>query len=758
VAKQNRFTYTDLDIPSHADDLRMVRKLVRVGAERCLVLGTNHVTLLRGTEVGPTLHLGVCHHHSKTTVLPDGRIGLAGSEHLSVIDGDQVSTFRSGPGFPWGWRGDALLLHDEKSRVARWIGADGQERARVDVRGARIAGGGVLYTAQTDGAQLTLTRHDGEVTQTVTLPWAVKPETFSDPMAIRSGAAIGPSAAYEDRLVVTHLDLPLVALWTPQGARIVDTPATCDAIVTAHRMFLVLSGPVPMMAALDPDGTLRWSARRERFAGVHPAGAFVVSCGRKGEAAVLLRADTGEEVWSGDLKLAGPQWVRSVVAVEGGAVVTPEHGSGGEKSAWLLTPGEEPLKLPHVGVHGAVSWGDGFATWSSIGGQPIGLRIWTPVAVTAPAKPKRNAKAAGPSFRELDVPMPLEDRYENRYVRAAGDGRTLVFGKRHARWIVDEQPGVPLPVSLSGYEHLLLPDGRLLFDAWWSALLIEPDRVVEIPYVLTEKLPGSLRGFVDGRLLRIGTTEPIAEWLDLSGQEVARLDGRGRGAVLGDAGYAFIVAPGAALNLTRHDGRTAQEASLPWGAASTGCTSAVGPRLAVVHPKLPQLALWTPDGARLVDAPWPVLRLFTSPDVVHAIGPDWQIATFTWDGALRWTDQAPGEVVRRGDLLFGMRHEGGPARMLDAVTGAVRFDGPVPMAATEVLYNSDPIAAVPGGLVIPTNRTRGKVVERAYFVGDGGVVTLAHGGAEGAVPWGAAFATWSSRRDEVAVSLRIWNV
>ncbi len=757
MAKQSPFTSTDLDIPSHADDLQTARRLVRVDAERCLVIGSNHLTLLRGTEVGPTLDLGVSHHHSKTTVFSDGRIGLAGSEHLSVIDGKQVSTFRTGPGFPWGWRGDALLLHDEKSQVARWIGADGQERARVDVRGAKIAGGGVLYTAQTDGAQLTLTRHDVEATQTVTLPWAVKPETFSDHMAIRSGAAIGPSAAYDDRLVVTHLDLPLVAVWTPQGARVVDTPAQCDAaIVTPHRMFLGLSGPVPMVAALDPDGTLRWSARRERYAGVYPAGAFVVSCGRKGEKAVLLRAETGEEVWSGDLKLAGSEWLRSVVAVEGGAVLVPEHGSGGEKSAWLLTSGQEPLKLPHVGVRGAVSWGDGFATWSDVAGQS--LRIWTPAAVTAPAKPKRAAKAAGPSFRELNVPMPPEDRYENRYVCAAGDGRTLVFGKRHARWIVDEQPGSPLPVSLDEYKHLLLPDGRLLFDAWWSALLIEPDRVEEIPYVLTEKLPGSLRGFIDGRLLRIGTTEPIAAWLDLSGQEVARLDGRGRGAVLGDAGYAFIVAPGAALNLTRHDGRTAQEASLPWGAASTGCTSVVGPRLAVAHTTLPQLALWTPDGARLVDAPWPVLQLFASADAVHAVGPHWQIATFTWDGALRWTDQVPGEVVWRGGLLFGMRQEGGPARLLDAATGAVRFDGSVPMTATEVIYNSAPIAAVQGGLVIPTNRTRGKVVERAYFVGDGGVVTLAHDGAEGAVPWGAGFATWSSRRDEVAVSLRIWNV
>ena len=46
------------------------------------------------------------------------------------------------------------------------------------------------------------------------------------------------------------------------------------------------------------------------------------------------------------------------------------------------------------------------------------------------------------------------------------------------------------------------------------------------------------------------------------------------------------------------------------------------------------------------------------------------------------------------------------------------------MAATEVLYNSDPIAAVPGGLVIPTNRTRGKVVERAYFVGDDGTFSI----------------------------------
>lgn len=384
TSKAARPTAQEISVPLGAEDASYAKRFFRVDDTRCLAVGNRTARWLEGHEPGALLDLGEGYYGSGPYVLPDGRVMLAGLDGLVVLDRTSVTRHRYAFSearhvLPSGLSGDGLLLTDSQRGLAVWVDFEGRERAVLDAHdsGHIVAGGSVAYVVRSREGALDLERHDGLTKTTATVPW----EAVSSDDPFYGNVAITGASACDDGLVVLHNTLQSIVHWRGDAAARIDVGhRVTGARVAPSYTALRTAGATPTVVGLDRAGAPRWSAATERFSLLSRAGGFVLSMEHKGAHVLVVDAHTGAEVFRGALPLSRADDLRegTVRALSDGVVVCAERYRDPQKCAYRLMAGREPVKLAHEGVGGAVTWGDGVATWAhTTGVAAVSLKIWT---------------------------------------------------------------------------------------------------------------------------------------------------------------------------------------------------------------------------------------------------------------------------------------------------------------------------------------------------------------------------------------------
>jgi alpha-tubulin suppressor-like RCC1 family protein len=189
------------------------------------------------------------------------------------------------------------------------------------------------------------------------------------------------AAASDERLIDSHPGSGggYLHLDRQRARRLPAVGGTCSTVALGADGYYVCGvGLAQPLTGDSFDDEQRFSFVPTARAGypVHSVGeqALVDMHGR-GAAVQRIDARTGEQDFSGDLKLARTDSIASVKAVAQGTLMLTRRHPTGSKHALLLKHDGSLHKLAHESALAAVPWGDSFATVSQASGPSLSVRI-----------------------------------------------------------------------------------------------------------------------------------------------------------------------------------------------------------------------------------------------------------------------------------------------------------------------------------------------------------------------------------------------